>query len=489
MRRLLRIVATAVVGLLLVQTARAEDWPQWRGPNRDGKSGETGLLKKWPSGGPKFIWKVAGLGEGYSSPAVAKGRIFITGLIGGNLVLKAFDLAGKEVWSQILGPGWTDGGTYPGSRSTPAVDGGGVYVFSGKGLLSCRSVADGRKVWAVDIPKTFGGGRPQWAYSESPLVTGNMVVVTPGGSKCIVALNKQNGRTVWTSKGVNDAAHYSSAIAFKFKKASLIANMTAKGLVCVNAADGQFLWRNDRASGSTAVCPSPVYSDGYVFGASGYGNGGACVRLSVSGGRVTAPQAWETSEMNCHHGGYVVVDGHIYGNHSNGWSCLDLRTGERKWNARGVGKGSICYADGMLYTFSERGGRIGLVPAVPTGFSMVGSFSVEGSGPSWAHPVVAGGRLYLRYADNLYAYDVRGPNYRPPTVAKPKPKPKSTPRPRRTPSTEEANEKRAGTLLSVARSALRSGQKDAARSFLEKIVEDYPDTQAARKAKRLLEQN
>ena len=407
MRRLLRIVATAVVGLLLVQTARAEDWPQWRGPNRDGKSGATGLLKTWPSGGPKFIWTVAGLGEGYSSPAVAKGRIFITGLIGGNLVLKAFDLAGKEVWSQILGPGWTDGGTYPGSRSTPAVDGGGVYVFSGKGLLSCRSVADGRKVWAVDIPKTFGGGRPQWAYSESPLVTGNMVVVTPGGSKCIVALNKQNGRTVWTSKGVNDAAHYSSAIAFKFKKASLIANMTAKGLVCVNAADGQFLWRNDRASGSTAVCPSPVYSDGYVFGASGYGNGGACQKLSVRNRRLFSEQAWETKDMDCHHGGYVIVGGYIYGNHKGGWNCLDLRTGQKKWKGRGVTKGSIIYADGMLYMFSENGGRMGLVHAKPDSFVEAGEFRVQGSGASWAHPVISDGRLYLRYADNLYAYDIK----------------------------------------------------------------------------------
>ena len=407
MKPLARTVLAAGVGVLLACAARAEDWSQWRGPNRNGQSGETGLLKKWPSSGPKFVWKVKGIGGGYSSPAVAKGRIFITGLVGQDLVLKAVDLRGKEVWKKVLGPGWTDQGTFPGSRATPAVDGGGVYVFSGKGLLSCRSVSDGRQIWAIDIPKTFGGGRPSWGYSESPLITGKMIVVTPGGSKCIVALNKKNGRTIWTSKGVNEAAHYSSAIAFKFKGASLIANMTAKALICVNAADGKFLWRNDRVSGSTAVCPSPVYSDGYVFGASGYGNGGACQKISVRNRRLFAEQAWETKEMICHQGGYVIVNGYIYGNHKGGWNCLDLKTGQKKWSGRGVGKGSIIYADGMLYMFAENGGRVGLVHAKSDEFVEAGQFSVQGSGSSWAHPVISGGRLYLRYADNLYAYDIK----------------------------------------------------------------------------------
>ena len=405
--------ARLTAGLLLglgaclcgTRQARADDWPQWRGLNRDGKSAETGLLKKWPSGGPKRIWKVTGIGGGFSGPAVTNGRIFTTGLVGENLVVKALDLGGKAVWRITHGPGWKK--SHPGSRATPTVDGERMYLLSGKGLLSCYGVSDGRRKWSVDITRKFGGKAPKWGYAESPLVYGNLVVVSPGGPNCIVALDKKSGRRAWTSKGFSDVIHYSSCIGFEFKGVSLIATMTSKALVCVSAADGRFLWRNDRAAGKTAICPTPVYSEGYVFGASGYGNGGACQRLSVRGRRLVAQQAWSTDDMDCHHGGYVVVDGYIYGNHKSGWNCLDLKTGRKMWSARGVGKGSICYADGMLYTFSERGGRIGLVPATPRGFALAGEFKVEGSGKSWAHPVVAGGRLYLRYGDNLYAYDVK----------------------------------------------------------------------------------
>jgi outer membrane protein assembly factor BamB len=387
--------------------ALADDWPQWRGPNRDGKSAETGLLKSWPSGGPKRLWKVTGIGRGYSGPAVAGGRIFITGLAGRKLVIKALDLGGGTLWRKVHGPGWTDEMRYPGSRATPTVDGERVYLFSGKGLVSCYRVKDGSRLWSVDVTKAFGGDYPQWGYAESVLVHGDLAVVSPGGRNCIVALDKTSGRAVWKSRGLNDPVHYSSCIAFEFNGARLIANLTGKGLVCVNAADGRFLWRNDRAAGRVAVCPTPVYSDGYVFAASGYNNGGVCQRLSLRGRQLFAEEAWQTRDMDCHHGGYVVVDGHIYGNHKNGWNCLELKTGRKKWSAIGVGKGSVCYADGMLYTFAERRGRIGLVPASPERFSLVSEFSVAGSGPSWAHPVIAGGRLYLRYGDNLYAFDVR----------------------------------------------------------------------------------
>ncbi len=470
-----------------VAAERAHDWPQWRGPDRDGKSPDVGLLKRWPSEGPRLVWKRTGIGVGFSSVAVSGSVVYITGHSGNDLVITAFDMNGGQVWKTVHGPGWRK--NYPGSRGTPTVEGGNLYIMSGPGLVGCYDAKTGAKKWTVNVTRDFGGRTPGWGYAESVLIYGNAAVVTPGGRNCIVALNKLTGDRIWTSTGLSDPAGYGSCIAFTHQGVPMIANMTMQGLVCVSPATGAFLWRNDRAAGQTAVCPSPVYSDGYVFGASGYGNGGACVRPSVSGGSVTATQAWETKEMDCQHGGYVIVDGYIYGNHGRGWNCLDLRTGEKKWNARGVGKGSICYADGMLYTFGERGGRVGLVPATPNGLSMAGSFSVGGNGPSWAHPVVVGGRLYLRYDDNLYVYDVRGANYRPPpsstTAAKPKPKP--TPRPRRTPSPEEADEKRAESLLSVASMALRSGQKAAARSFIEKILEDYPDTKAARKAKRLLE--
>jgi outer membrane protein assembly factor BamB len=392
--------------LLAAPVARADDWPQWRGPNRDGNSPETGLLKSWPSRGPKQVWKVTGVGQGFSSPSVAGGTVYVTGHAGNDLVIKALDLDGREKWPPVThGPGWRT--NHPGSRGSPTVDGRNVYVLSGKGLLVCYDAATGRRRWSVDITRAFGGKPGNWGYAESPLILGNAVIVTPGGSKCIVAIDKSSGRTVWTSKGLSDPANYSSCIAFKYRGASLVATLTSKGLVCVNAATGQFLWRNDRAAGRTAVCPTPVHSDGFVFAASGYGNGGVCQVLSVRGRQLAARQAWETKDMDCHHGGYVIVDGHVYGNHKGGWNCLDLKTGRKLWGSGGVGKGSIIYADGMLYTFSESGGRIALVEATPRGYSEKGRFSVQGSRSSWAHPVIAGGRLYLRYDDNLYAFDIK----------------------------------------------------------------------------------
>ena len=206
--------------LLLSFAACADDWPQWRGPNRDGKSAETGLLKSWPSGGPKLIWKVTGLGEGFSGPSIADGKIFVTGHIGNDLVLRSLDLNGRGLWRATHGPGWRK--THAGSRGTPTVDGRNVYLFSGMGLLVCYQAASGGRLWSVDVTKRFRGRPHTWGYAESVLIHGNLAIVSPGGPNCIVALDKNTGRTVWTSKGLNDRAHYSSCIAFKFEGASLI---------------------------------------------------------------------------------------------------------------------------------------------------------------------------------------------------------------------------------------------------------------------------
>lgn len=405
MRMHRRLSAVLLAGLFLAATSRASDWPQWRGPTRDGRSPETGLLKRWPGGGPKQVWKVTGLGAGYSSPTISGGAIYITGHSDGQLVLKALDLNGNEKWAVTHGRGWTN--NYPAARGSATVDGKNVYLLSGHGLLTCYATKDGRKLWSADITKRFGGRPAHWGYAESPLVLGRGVLVTPGGSKCVVALDKMTGRVFWTSRGLNDGAQYSSLISFKVGERGFLATMTQQSLVCLSAGNGQFQWRNDRAAGSTAVIPTPVYSDGYVFGASGYGNGGACVKVSLAGTRLDGQQAWATDDMVCQLGGFVIVDGYIYGNHNNGWTCLDLKTGRKLWQGRGVGKGSVIWADGMLYTFSENRGKMGLVEASPTGFRPAGEFSVEGNGKSWAHPVISGGVLYLRYEKNLYAFDIR----------------------------------------------------------------------------------
>ena len=472
--------------------AAAGGWPAWRGANRDGKSADTGLLKSWPGDGPKRLWHVKDIGTGYSSVSTAGGTVYVTGHKGGRLVLTAIGTDGQVAWSKDIGRGFT--GSHAGSRSTPTCDGGYLYIESGTGVVGCYDARTGRAKWTRDF-RDFGGRVPGWGYSESPLIVGDLVVVTPGGNSFMAALNKTSGRTVWQSPGYG-RAQYCSPIYVEHGRVPMVVNGGHTGLAGVHAKTGKILWTQDFATGNTANCPTPAYADGYVFWAVGYGKGGICVKLTASGSRVTAREAWRTRDMVCHHGGYVILDGHIYGNNGNGWACLDLATGRAKWDERGVGKGSLCYADGMLYLFGESGGKAGLAKASPQGLEMAGTFSVSGSGPSWAHPVVTGGKLYLRYDDNLYCYDVADPAAvkkvavppkvlptRPPVVVRnPPPRP-----PAPAAGTEKTTaERKCNSLWKMAEGYIAYGKHEAARTCLKTIIEKYPDTEwAAKAAKRL----
>jgi outer membrane protein assembly factor BamB len=377
------------------------EWPCWRGPNHDGKPSETGLLKEWPAGGPAQLWQYSGLGKGFSSVAVSGGSVYTAGDADGKMTLFALGMDGKLKWKIPHDQAWT--GNPGGSRSTPTVDGNVVYILSGHGLIGCYDARTGAKVWTRAMSEL--GGRPGgWGFAESVLIQGPLAIVTPGGKNCITALDKTTGKTAWSSTGFNGPAHYGSCTPFTFNNMPMLAAGTGGGLVCVDARTGAKLWSNPFCTGNTANCPTPAYADGYVFWANGYGKGGICMKLGAGG----ATEAWTTKEMICHHGGYVIHEGHIYGNHEGGVACLDLKTGERKWFDRAVGKCSLTWADGMLFLFGEGGGAAGLGPATPTGFKLAGRFSVKGEGPSWAHPVVAGGKLYLRYDTNLYCFDVKG---------------------------------------------------------------------------------
>ena len=422
------IGAVALLGLAAASpalAAGAAEWPCWRGPNHDGKSPETGLLKEWPEGGPKKLWQVDGIGNGFSTVTVSGGLIYTTGdlggrmeqgemrrgrrrtrIVGGKLTLFALDMDGKLKWKQEVDDAYTR--SHPGSRSTPTIDGDCLYLLSGNGVITCRDSKTGEEKWRKTT-RDFGGGSGGWGYAESILILDKLAIVKPGRAKCIVALDKLTGETVWTSSGFTAGPEYSSCLPFTFQGKLCIATGTRSGIVCVDPSDGSLLWSNPWSRNNTANCPDPAYADGHVFWANGYGKGGICMKLKLEGGKVAADQAWTTKDMVCHHGGYIIHEGHIYGNNGGGWACLDLKTGERKWNERGVGKGSLCWADGMLYLFGESEGKAGLATCSPDGFQMKGAFSVKGSGPSWAHPVVIGGRLYLRYDTHLYCFDVKAP--------------------------------------------------------------------------------
>jgi outer membrane protein assembly factor BamB len=411
MRRLVFAAALATV-LATWASARAADWPQFRGINRDGKSAETGLLKTWPAEGPKLLWTAKGCGVGFGSPAIAGGLVCVTGDVGGKGSLVVFDTDGK--FKQAIpfarnNPKDQNGAH--GTRSTPTIEGGMIYVSAPFGELTCFDANTLQKKWEVNVQTQFKGQVPAWEYSDSPLIDGNNVIIAAGGPDAtIVALDKAGGQTVWTSKGLSDGASYSSCIKVTVDGVPQIVTMTAAGLVGVSAGDGKFLWRYDRPSNKTANCPTAVAEGSRVFAASGYGSGGGAVDLKGAGGAVTAKEAWQTKDMNCHHGGYVLVDGFIYGNNGGGWACLDWKTGQTKYKENGVGKGSVIYADGMLYCLSEKGGTVGLSPATSGGLKIVSQFNIPkgGQGMVWAHPAISDGRLYIRHGDFLYCYDIKG---------------------------------------------------------------------------------
>lgn len=395
------------LGTLVTAQAPAGDWPQWRGPARSGVSQETGLLTQWPAGGPPLVWTIKGLGAGYGSISVSGDRLFVQSLRNDKSIVSALSRAdGKALWSKALGAGQTNEQGH-GPRATPTVDGDRLYVLTEMGDLACLKV-DGTAVWERNILKDFGGTNPHWLLSESPLIDGNNVIVSPGGRDAgMVALDKMTGKTVWTTKGLSDQAAYASAIIATIGGVPTIMNFTANAAVGVRASDGKLMWRHAAAANDTANIATPVLAGDKVFFSSAYGAGGALLGLQAARGEVRAQEIYHTRDMQNHHGGMVLLNGYLYGYHNSILACLELATGNTMWRSRSVGKGSLVAADGHLYIVGENR-DVALVEASSQGFKEKGRFQLsDESAPTWAHPVVAGGRLYIRNQGTLAAYDIR----------------------------------------------------------------------------------
>ena len=382
------------------------DWPQWRGPNRDGISKETGLLKQWPKEGPPLVWKTKGAGGGYSSFAIANGRLFTMGLRGEREFIIAFDVAnGKEVWATPHGKAFhNDRGDGP--RGTPTVDGERLYALGGSGDLSCLEASTGRIVWTMNVLQKFGGSNTNWGISESPLVIDEKVLVNAGGpGASIVALNKKDGALIWKSQ--SDEPGYSSAISVEAGGIKQVVFFTSSRVVGLDLSNGRLLWEYPRPSNDTANVATPVARGNRVFISSDYGTGGGLVEIKANGKDVTAREVYFTKEMRNHHSSSVLVGDYLYGFSSSILTAMRFDTGEIVWRDRSVGKGSLIYADGNLYCLSENG-VVGLVEATPAAYREKGRFQIpQESLPTWTHPVVAGGRLYLRDQDTIYAFDIR----------------------------------------------------------------------------------
>jgi outer membrane protein assembly factor BamB len=403
-RLIVLLWAGATVATLGAQTT---DWPQWRGPMRSGISPETGLLQQWPASGPPRVWSAANLGAGFGSIAVSGDRVFVQGRQKTQSVVTALNRAdGKVLWMRPMGRA-VDNYMGPGARGTPTVDGDRLYALTENGDLACLRVQDGSVVWQRNILQDFGGRNIGWLISESPLVDGGNVIVTPGGRGAgVVALDKMTGKTIWAAKELSDEAGYASPIVADVQGVRTIMTLTGEAGVGVRASDGKLMWRYERVANDTANITTPIFHENQVFYSSNYGVGGALLNLRVEGGEVRAQEAYFTREMQNHHGGIVLVDGYLYGFNNAILTCLEFATGKLMWRHRSVGKGSLSYADGHLYLLSEDN-VVGLVEATPAGYREKGRFTIADQGfPSWAHPVVAGGRLYIRNQGILTAYNI-----------------------------------------------------------------------------------
>ena len=391
------------------------DWPQFHGPRRDNRSTETGLLKRWPAGGPTLLWKARGLGHGWATVAISGGRLYTAGNVNSRTVITALDLAGKRLW-QTTGEAAFKQST-PGARATPTIAGGRLYHLNGSGHVLCLDAQTGKRLWSVNMLARFGGRNIRWGLAESLLVDGQRVICCPGGPKAaLAALDAETGKTVWTCTGLDDKPGYVTPILVACGGLRQVITIMANHAVGVSAETGALLWTYEHKVPYEANCVSPVYHDGHVVLAGTWGRGATLLKLTVTGRACRAEEVWRTGELDNEHGGIVLVDGYLYGqadgNHKRRHlACLDMKTGKTMWTARelaGRRSATLTYADGMLYVMSD-GGEVALVRPNPKQLDIVSRFTLPkgGKGDAWAHPVICDGHLYIRHGDFLYVYSIR----------------------------------------------------------------------------------
>ena len=398
------------------ESRAADDWPQWRGPKRDAVSAETGLLKKWPAGGPKLAWELKGLGKGLSTVAIVGGRLYTMGNHDGQYIM-AYDLADRKlVWKAKVGPANDQ------PHATPTVDGDRVYALGTAGDLVCVTAADGKEIWRKSLTRDFGGKVPKWKFSESVLVDGDRLIATPGGPEAVmVAFNKKTGDVIWkcAPAEVNEAgaAAYASAVVSEGAGVRQYVTLTSRGVIGVEADNGKLLWVYHRVANRTANIPTPVVEGDFVFVSTAYKAGSALLKLAKAGDGVKAEEVYflPASTFQCHHGGFLLAGGCIYGadGHNQGNPIsIEMATGKVAWREKQLGKGSgsLVYADGHLY-YRWEDDTVALIAADPARYTLDGSFKIPrtpgADGPGWAHPVVHDGKLYIRHGDVLFCYEVK----------------------------------------------------------------------------------
>ncbi len=391
--------------LVLSLSLAAEDWPQWRGPARDGRSAETGLAAEWPAGGPALLWQAEILGEGYASFAVVGGRLYTQGQKDGRQFVIALDAAtGKLIWQTANGDTYADG-RGGGPRGAPTLDNGRLYALGSSGNLLCLDAASGKQVWEVNLLRKYGARNIRWGLSESPLIDGEKIIVSPGGrGAAVVALNKSDGSLIWKSE--SDEAGYSSAVVAEAGGVRMYVLLTGDAAIGLRADSGELLWRYSKVANGTANIATPIVKGNHVFVSSDYGTGCALLKLSRDGAGVRADEVYFSRDMRNHYSSSVLVGEYLYGFSSRIFTAMNFMTGEVGWKDRSVGKGQVIFADGKLFLQGEDG-IVGLVTPDPGEYKEISRFEVgRGKYPTWTLPVIADGRLYIRDQDLLRCYDV-----------------------------------------------------------------------------------
>ena len=411
------ILACCLFFFLLGGSALAQEageWPYFHGLDGTNKSKETGLLKKWPAEGPKLLWTVLGLSEGYSSVSIAKGMIFTAGKADNQTTVFAYDLNGNLVWKKPNGTAWETTAswavTYTGSRCTPTYDEGIVYHMGELGRLASFEYKTGKENWSVELRELFNAEIPEYGFTESVLIDGQNLYCAPAGKKgFLICLDKKTGKTVWANTEISGSVGYSSLIISEFGGYRQLIGMSSNLVYGVDIKTGKLLWSSKFENDHGLNITNPIIYNEYVFVSTGYGKGSMLIKLSTSGKEIKPSVVWETLLMDNQHGGVILNKGYLYGsgNKSRGWFCLDFMTGKQSWKTDGVG--SMTFADDMLYMLDERG-TMKLARATPEKFEPAGEFKLPsgGKGMYWAHAVVCGGRLYIRHTDKLFAYDIKG---------------------------------------------------------------------------------
>lgn len=410
-----RVVMMSLGVLLACAPLSADDvdrgcsWPEHHGPGRTNMSPEKGLLKQWPEDGPPLVWKYSHCGNGYSGVTIADGMIFTAGDFGDMEMLLALDLDGKLLWKALNGDAWS--GASPGARTTPTYNDGRLYHLNPAGRLAAYDAKSGKPLWTVDLRSEFDAKFGIWALAENVIVDGDKVLCMPGGPKGrVVALDKHSGKTLWANTEIDDSAAYCSPTIATHDGVRQLITMTQRSVVGVNVENGELAWSAPFVPRSPQNALTPVYRDGYVFVACGHSSGGTLLKIDSKSR--TASRVWYREDLDNCHAGSIVVDGKLFGcgcrNGGKNFYCVDFLTGETVKLDKSLGKVGMTFADGMLYCLNHRG-TMSLLAVTPDGFEIVSQFNLEKrpSNTYLAHPVVCGGRLYLRGAENLYVYNIR----------------------------------------------------------------------------------